>query len=79
MWYQFSQEQTYVLIRALRCLQSALYNQRMRMPTFHVQINNDLVDVESLIEWLYDRGLDARDERQAEELLQYIREKNGRG
>lgn len=79
MWYQLSQEQTFVIIRALRALASALYKQRSNTQVFKVQVTNDIVDVESLINWLYDFGINAHDEREAEEIMSYLREKQGRG
>jgi len=56
MWYQFSQEDSYLLIEALAALRSAKYHEIANMPCFTDQIKRDLASIEYLEKKLYDDG-----------------------
>ena len=57
MFYQFSQENCYLLQEALSCLRSAKYEMLGRMPSMHDQITRDLRDIEEMSRKLYDSGV----------------------
>jgi len=56
MWYQFSQDDVYLLIEGLACLRTAKFSQIKEMPCFFDQIKRDLASIEYLEKKLYDDG-----------------------